>query len=107
MLVPVANLPAGLNEEKRGTEYQGDHPMSLTETEGKAQKVVSVLASCLTFLESHLQVLQLSCVPTPQEKEEFMNSRVSCPLLQWGAACGVCSHGTAVLCTTNSTAVTS
>lgn len=93
MLVSVvlANLSAGLNEERRGTEYQGVHPISLTETEGKAQNVVNVLARCLMAYECHLQALQLSCVPPPQEKQEFMDFRVSCPLLQRGVQPWLCS----------------
>lgn len=44
----VLALSSGQHEERRRIEYQGDHPISLIETEGKPQKVVRTLARCLT-----------------------------------------------------------
>lgn len=110
--VVLANLSSGQNEERRGTEYQGDHPISLIETEGKAQKVVSMLARRLTSLECHLQVLHLSSVSTTQKKEELMKHfRVlplaSRPLLQtlpavgelpWGSAATALQFSASVHC---------
>lgn len=99
--VVPANLSSGQNEERRGTEYQGDHPISLIKTEGKAQKVVSMLARCSTSLECHLQVLHLQlCFYHSEKGGSFMKhfrvlSLASHPLLQTLPAVGELPRGSA------------
>lgn len=114
----VLALSSGQHEERRRTEYQGDHPISLIETEGKPQKVVRTLARCLTSRVPSASTTSQLC-SYPQEKGELMKHfRVlflaSCPLLLTLPAVGelpmgsAATHCSALLqCTANSNAATS
>lgn len=97
----VLALSSGQHEERRRIEYQGDHPISLIETEGKPQKVVRTLARCLTsWVPSASTTSQLCSYPSGKRGTyEALQSPLpgllptpADPSCSGGAAYGVCSH---------------